>query len=216
MLLIKLGGSLIAPKNTNTINTQYVKNFYQLIKKYPSIIVHWTGNVGHWFINQYWLSEATFQIGRDILDTYLKYIDTLCNNHKRLHYSTNIDRGDIPKNTILSWDITTDYKIISSDTIFAEILAHQNISLAIMITDVDGVLDENNNIIPLINQHNIDTIHFRQKKWDVTGSMKEKIMQLMQHNPRSGKKVRICNGNDLVNIQQIISNDQGVWTQILL
>ncbi len=216
MLLIKLGGSLIAPKHTHTISTQYVKDFYQIIKKYPSIIVHGTGNVGHWFINQYGLSTKTWHIGREILDTYFNHIDTLCDQHQRLYYNTQIDRKNIPDYTIISWDITTDCKIISSDAIFAEILANKDISLAIMVTDVDGVLDQNNNIIPLINQQNIDTIHFRQKPWDVTGSMQEKITQLIQHNKWSNKQVWICNGNYLVNIEQILNLNQGIWTQILL
>jgi len=79
-----------------------------------------------------------------------------------------MNRKTIAQNTIIGGDITTDLKIISSDRIFAEILAQKNISLAIIATDVDGVLDEKNNIIPTIDRDNINSIHFWSKDGDVT------------------------------------------------
>lgn len=216
MLLIKIGWSLIAPKNTDTFNTAYLQNLYQIIQKYPTIITHGTGNVGHGFIQQYGLSAETFAIWRTILDGYFHKIDNICSAHHRLRYDKNIDRSSIPQNTIISGDISQEYSIISSDRIFAEILAHQDIDQAIMLTDVDGVLDDHNNIISTIDQANIDTIHFREKPGDVNGSMQEKVSQLIHHNTWSHKKVWICNGNNLANLQEIITLGKGIGTCILL
>jgi isopentenyl phosphate kinase len=88
--------------------------------------------------------------------------------------------------------------------------------MAIIATDVDGVLDQKNSIITTINKDNIHDINFRSKPWDVTGAMKEKIQQLINHNSWSKKTVRICNGYNLENLNNIIINNKGIWTQILL
>jgi len=216
MLLIKLWWSIIAPKNTpGYINKQYLKEFAVTIKKYDTILIHGTGNVWHGFIKQYWLSSNTYTIGRKQLDTYFQEIDTII-WHKRIRYPYK-DRSKIKKSSIIWWDITRQYTIISSDTIFAEILStNNNIQTAIIATDVDGVLDDKNSVIKTINKNNIHNIHFRSKSWDVTGSMKEKIQQLIKHNTWSKKIVWICNGYNLENLNNIITKNQWIWTKILL
>jgi isopentenyl phosphate kinase len=216
MLLIKLWWSIIAPKNTlGYINKEYLEQFRNTIKKHNTILVHGTGSIWHWFITQYGLSPQTYDIGRKALDTYFQQIDTII-WHERIRYPSK-DRSKIKKSSIIWWDITTQHTIISSDTIFAEILAaNKNIKMAIIATDVDGVLDQKNSIITTINKDNIHDIHFRSKPWDVTGAMKEKIQQLINHNSWSKKTVRICNGYNLENLNNIIINNKGIWTQILL
>lgn len=216
MILIKLWWSLIAPKHkTWYIDKKYIEIFSQTIKKLSTILVHGTGNVWHGFIEKHGLSPNSYNIGRKKLDDYFWEIDKIV-EYNRVRYTNNIDRKVITKNTIIGWDITTDFKIISSDRIFAEILAHKDISLAIIATDIDGVLDDKNNIIPIITEDNINTIHFRSKDGDVTGSMKEKIQQLIKHNQGSNKIVRICNGYNLENLNKIITTNQWIGTQVLL
>lgn len=217
MILIKLWWSLIAPKdNPWYINTEYLKKFYGIIKNHKTIIVHGTGNIWHGFIRNYWLSNNTYSIWRNILDKYFQYIDNQILWCKRLKYQEIIKRDFIEQNTIIGWDITKDLQIISSDKIFAKILAKNNTKIAIIATDVDGVLDTDNQIIWSISKDNLENIHFRSKPWDVTGSMKEKIQQLITHNNGSKKVVRICNGYNLENIENIITTGKWIGTQILL
>lgn len=217
MILIKIGGSIIAPKDKIWyINHEYIDNFSKIIQWLDTILVHWTGNIGHWFIKEYWLSKKTHAIWRRILNNYFKIIEDHFPNHTRLKYDKNIDRTTIKNEIIIGGDITTDLSIISSDEIFAKVLANTAIQHAIIATDVDGVLDHNNKIIPIISKDNIDTINFRWKKGDVTGSMKQKIALLIQHNNKSTKTVRICNGYNLENIKNIITTNKGIGTKVLL
>lgn len=217
MILIKLWWSIIAPKDKpGYINKEYLRIFSETTKELNTILVHGTGNIWHWFIRKYGLSEKTYQTGRNSLDTYFSIIDIYLPWYIRKRYVSDIDRATIKQNTIIGGDITTDKKIISSDRIFAEILAQKDISLAIIATDVDGVLDMDNNIIPSITKDNLETIHFREKPWDVTWSMKEKIQQLITHNQGSNKTVWICNGYNLENIHNIITTGKWIGTQILL
>lgn len=217
MILIKLWWSLIAPKNKPWyINTEYLNSFYTTIKDHETIIIHGTGNVWHGFINSYWLSAQTYNAWRDTLDKYFQYIDKQRPWHKRIKYKEEKKWESIERNTVIGWDITEDLQIISSDKIFAKILAKNTIQIAIIATDVDGVLDMDNNIIPSIAKDNVETIHFREKPWDVTWSMKEKIQQLITHNQGSNKTVWICNGYNLENIHNIITTGKWIGTQILL
>jgi isopentenyl phosphate kinase len=217
MILIKLWWSIIAPKNKlGYIDKIYLQSFSKKLWTNNNILVHGTGNIWHWFIEKYGLSGKTYKVGREILDRYFNIIDSYLPWYTRERYTNSTDRRRIKQNTIIGGDITTDQKIISSDRIFAEILARKDISLAIIATDVDGVLDDNNNIIQDIDSSNIHTIHFWEKAGDVTWSMKEKIAQLIEHNAWSKKTVRICNGYNLDNIQHIIKTGQWVGTRVLL
>jgi isopentenyl phosphate kinase len=48
-------------------------------------------------------------------------------------------------------------------------------------TNVEGVVDDNGHVIPLITKDNFEAIskHFKQKENDVTGAMKGKVGELL-------------------------------------
>jgi isopentenyl phosphate kinase len=220
MFLIKLGGSLIAPKDKVGIDYDYLSKISDILWNIDNIfLAHWTGNVGHWWVNDIlknWgdlkkLIIENYDKGKIILNNYFKEIDKYFWFSRLYAESFLKDKfNERFWKYIIWWDITKSGKIVSSDDIFSVMLDKSFIEKAIILTDVDGVLDEKNKVIPIINEYNFDKINFWTKKWDVTGWMKAKVEKILD----SWKEVIICNGYNIDNILSWIEKGKGIWTKI--
>ncbi len=88
-----------------------------------------------------------------------------------------------------SLDDSLGLVVISGDKIATEIAIRLNAEELIYGTNVDGILDENGNVIKRITRENIDQLKFWEND-DFSGGMKNKIIEAMKLN---GTKVRIIN-----------------------
>lgn len=221
MLVLKIGWSLIAKKNTDQdIDFEYLSDLHNFLEKYKDIgviLVHGTGNIGHWFVKKFWLSQETKHQLRKDLDEYFQKIDKIFSEFQRIPIEdvTNLKYHLSSKAKIICWwDITNEPKIISSDDAFACFLHNEDIKEAYLLTDVDGVLDKNGNIIKQIDKRSFEDILFWKKEWDVTGAMEQKIRKLFDHKTHEEKTIWIINGKKLENFHNIITKKEGIGTRI--
>ncbi len=218
MLIIKLGGSIFAPKHKNYVDLDYLQKFKNFLDQIDDqiILAHGTGNKGHGFVNKYGVSVDTFSIWKNIAKEFFWSIDKIF-GYKRLEAEDIIKWNvKIPKNKniITGWDIDSEsLRIISSDEILPFLVGKYNIKNSYMLTDVDGILDSDNNVIPNIDINNLQDIEFWSKEWDVTNSMLGKI-QSMKKYISNKNTMWIINGYDLENAENIILNWQWKWTKI--
>jgi len=224
MLLIKIWGSLIAPKNASWINEKYLKEVSSFFLNFDNIfIAHWTWNIGHGRVknlinlspdrNLADLLIEDYKNWRKILDEYFAKIDEYFKWFTRIDLETFISnsKNDYSKwKFIIWWDVTPDGKIISSDDIISQMMKNNFVGLVLILTDVNGVFDSHWKVIPKITRDNIDKIKFCQKENDVTWWMHQKVMKILD----SGKKAIICNWRDLENVKNWIEKGRGVWTVI--
>ncbi len=92
---------------------------------------------------------------------------------------------------------------------FVEFLERGIFDAALMLTDVDGVLDADGQVIPCITSENYQSIHFWKKEGDSLGAMANKIYSYFQsESPEQG--FWIVNGNNLQNVDQIVRTGKGV------
>jgi isopentenyl phosphate kinase len=221
MLLLKIWWSLIAKKNTDQdIDSGYLSDLYNFLQEHKDmsiILIHGTGNIGHWFVKKFWLSQETkYQLRKD-LDEYFQKIDKIFPEFQRISIEDviNLKYHLSPKAKIICWwDITNEPKIISSDDAFASFLHNEDIKESYLLTDVDGVLDKNREIINQIDKQSFEDIHFWKKEWDVTGAMEQKIRKLFDHKTWGEKKIWIINGKKLENFHNIITKKEGIGTRI--
>ena len=222
MILLKIWWSLIVKKNTHEdINKKYLKKVNDFLEQYKQetiIITHGTGNVGHGFVKEFWLTKENHLQLRVLLDKYFEEIDAIFPKYQRI-CAENIMKGDyiLPKRgkILCGWDITNDPRIISSDDVFSYLLHHEDIDKAFLLTDVQGVYDQNKKIIPEISQETLSTIPFWKKEWDVTWAMQQKIEKLFDHQS-SKKTVRILHWEDLENAKRIIGTGKWIGTKIYI
>ncbi len=223
MILLKIWWSLIATKDTKQkVNISYLKKIAKFLKTFKDetiIVTHGTGNVGHGFVQEFWLSSKNQSQLRQNLDKYFEEIDQVFPGFKRLRVE-NIMTGKymVPKQAkIISWgDITTEPKIVSSDDIFSYFLHHENIRDAFFLTDVDWVFDTEGKIIKEIDKTTFHGINFWNKKWDVTWAMQQKIWKLFTKSSDWTRNVRIINGENIENLKHIIENKTGTGTKIIV
>lgn len=219
MIVLKIWGSLIATKNTQEdINREYLKKIYILLSAYKDILlIHGAWNVGHWFINAFWLSQENKHQLRKNLDEYFQKIDTIFSDFQRVRLEDVLNSESnfslYPK-VICWWDITDDAKLISSDEWFAYFLHHSNVQESYILTDVDWVFDENKKIIETIDKNSCKNIQFRKKEWDVTWSMEQKIKKLFKERSDWKKIVWIINGNNLDNFKNIVTKKVWIGTKV--
>lgn len=221
MLNIKIGWSIFAPKNTTTLNIDYLKDFSNFLNtniKSKYIIHHWTWNVWHWFIKKYWLSKESYDIWKQILNQYFDTIDNIFKLNRISAYDIINNNSDLNQNQsyITWWDISPKLVIISSDETFSYCFEKKYIKKWYIFTDVDWVFDENGKIIEFIDIYNFSKIHFWEKENDVTWSMKSKVSSILFNQNLKEKKVWITNWTNFENMYNILINDKGIWTQILI
>lgn len=174
------------------------------------ILVHGAGSFGHPLVNKYELKTSirTENQRLGFADTHaacshlsLEFVKKLIEygvpaisippavaieqRNKRIislnkivyHYLGN---GFLP---ILYGDMVLDNEITGSVCSGDQITAHlgKYAEFVVLATDVDGVLDSDKRIIPLITRLNFDEVskHLYSKEGDVTGSMKGKIQEML-------------------------------------
>jgi len=111
---------------------------------------------------------------------------------------------------VVHGDIVVDedgnYKILSGDHILPYLTKKLDVDLSLHASDVDGVLDENGNVIEKIDKSNIDDVLKMlkdSKGIDVTGGMYLKVMEAY----KMGVKTVIFNGNKKGNIYNALIGD---------
>ncbi len=84
--------------------------------------------------------------------------------------------------------------------------------MLVLATDVDGVLDEKGNVVPLITRSNFAEVskHLRHTDNDVTGGMKGKIEELLALDTVA----YIVNGSHPERIEAVFSGKPVLCTQV--
>lgn len=223
MDIIKIWGSILAPKHQyKVVNHSYLEQFSQFINQYfqdqQLILIHGAGSYGHGFVSQYGLNIDNQHLLRAQMDEYFEIIDQYFPQFQRHSAEDVINHSyTLTEKTMTAWDVSSQATVISGDDTFAHYFKHEDIQRAFFLTDVPGVLDLDNNIIPEISQANIDDIHFWNKENDVTGSMEQKIKKLLDSKqPDITKTVRILHADNLENFKNILQTWEGTWTKIII
>ena len=218
MLIIKLGGSVFVPKNSNFFDEEYLKKLKKILEKIDKkiILIHWTWNFGHFFVKKYWINKKTFSLFLKVREKFFRKIDKFFFDYERilarkvLKMWTKILENK--KNIIISWDaLNKTFEVISSDVIFSKLIKNTN-GTKIILTDVDWVLDEKWEIIKNLSLKNLDKIKFWGKENDVTWAMKSKLESLKNYIWEG--KVFLCNGKNLENLKNFLEEQKGKWTYI--
>ena len=217
-ILIKIWWSLLAPKNTNKIDFDYLEKISTFVKNLPYdvMIVHWTWNVGHGWVSllkKNFLGDLKDALKKDYLNGRKKLDDYFCQIDKFFWFKRKTIEDFLmfpyfEKNTIVSGDVLENWEIISSDDIFQMVLKNSSVDLWLVLTDVDGVLDKNCKVIAKIS--NLDNVFFWEKENDVTWWMKAKVEKLLWLKT----KIIISNGHNLENVSNWIFKWSWVWTVI--
>jgi len=222
MLIVKVWGSVFAPKNSTVFDLEYLKELKQKLDKiydWKIALLHGTGNLWHGFVKKYWITKETWQQFVDFRDNWFQKIENIFTGYTRIPWVKILtlwkDSIEWVWN-IISWgDAWEDsYEIVGSDNLFAKLIEWEKGGPHIILTDVDGVFDHTGEIIPIVKLSEIDTITFWEKEWDVTNSMKGKLLALQDFVHPESKWVWICNGHDLENFETIIKTGKGKWTLI--
>ncbi|MCD5382808.1 hypothetical protein LR002_01670 [Candidatus Gracilibacteria bacterium] len=238
-ILIKIGGSLLAPKDSQKKDFQVVKFLSEIIKKFPDkifFIVNGTGNVGHGFVKKNELNEKNILILQQKLQNFFAEIDAefFKNGVKKKdfqRFETHkifldekkffLDGKKIfdKKINIFGGDILENGKIISSDKIFGDIInffEKKGEKFSGFFTgDTDGVYDENGKTIEKIFLEDFEKIDFFEKKGDQTGGMKNKFLELFG---KSFDEIIIFNGEKFSNWEKIffdIGGNFDFFTKVL-
>ena len=77
-ILIKIWGSLLAPKNSQKKNFNVIKFLSEIIKKFPDkkfFIINWTWNVWHSFVEKNFLNEKNILILQNNLKKFFSEIE---------------------------------------------------------------------------------------------------------------------------------------------
>lgn len=221
MLIIKLGWSVFAPKNSTFFDREYLKSFYALVKNLHEDIffIHWAGNVWHSFVKQYWLNKESSDLWKNSVRNNLwNPFSEIFPDFQRVEIEDiiigTVDITWLKGNYITGWDISTDYHIISGDDVFAFAMQKLHVPTGYMVTDVPWILDQNGHTIPQIDIHNLSSVTFWKKEWDAQNSMLTKVNALQSYLTWTSAKVWIMDSGDLSNISRIIRDGEGVWTCI--
>ena len=156
---------------------------------------------------------ADYKNWRKILNNFNKIVSNYFPNFKRYYPWELFKKNFEEKNIICWWDVDPlTWKIISSDDIFEFFVDKfsDKINKAIVLTDVDWVLDNKWNVINKINKNNLKLVQFWKKIWDVTWSMKAKVEKLVW------KKIEILiiNWYNINNLLNILQKNKWIYTKI--
>ena len=223
MLVIKIWGSVFAPKKNEIFNIDLLQSLSKILfdtYKWQIILIHWTWNIGHGFVKKYWVNSETYEIYKNIREPFFKKIEDVFIWYKRVLAKDILKKWNslLNKNInyIIWWDINSEnLDIISSDIVFWILAKENKKSKKIILTDVPWVLDDNNKIIKKLKLSLIDDINFWDKEWDVTDWMKWKLSALSEYLESNWNWVWIIEGNNLDNVRNIISLWKGEWTYVI-
>lgn len=212
MIVLKLWWSVFADKNKKEfIDFNHLKKFKNIIENINKkiILVHGTGNWGHWFVKNNWLNINNYKKLENKLKIFFKKIDNIFNNFERLYFDS-IEKINLIQNNIIIWWYINKTEIISSDRIISDIIKNEKIEKSFILSDIDWVLDTNGKIIEFINKKNIKNISFWDNENDATWSMKQKVLNLLN----TWYKSYILNWKNLENFENILNGKKWIKTQI--
>lgn len=217
MYVVKIWGSLLAPKSQQWLDETYVSFFSAWRNKFTEdrILVHWAWNIGHGFVKQRGLSAETYLEGRKRLDEMFFALDSQIWATRLRPEELSFLSPNSSWSYIIGGDIRPDLTISSWDQQFPEIIKRTHASIGYMLTDIDGVMDEQKQIIPVITKQHIVDIHFWQVAGDVTWGMKGKISALFDQ-ITVPCTIRILNGRDLDNVTTIMQHGTGRGTRVVI
>jgi len=203
-ILIKIWGSLLAPKNSQKKNFNVIKFLSEIIKKFPDkkfFIINWTWNVWHSFVEKNFLNEKNIlilqnnlkkffsEIDKNFLENWIEWKNFQRFETNKIYLEKNFfswSKNFEKKINIFWWDILKNWKIISSDKIFWDFINFfekkwERFSWYFA-WDTNWVYDENKKTFEKIFLSDIEKIKFNKKKWDVTWWMKNKFLELFWKN----------------------------------
>ncbi|MDD3303214.1 MAG: hypothetical protein PHN31_06680 [Candidatus Gracilibacteria bacterium] len=222
MLIIKVGGSVFAPKKSNVFYSDYLSALSSLLSEYYKgqiLLVHGTGNIGHDFVNTYGVNKTTFEIFKNVRKKFYKKMEDIFYGYTRnsaqdiLEESKKIILGK--GNYIVGGDINSDtLDIISSDQVFGFFCKKYKDCHKIILTDVPGVLDEYGETIPKLNITMINNLNFWDKSGDVTNGMKGKLLSIEKSLSIGNSGIWIIDGKNLKNLMNILISGKGEGTYI--
>ncbi|MBP7822863.1 hypothetical protein KA050_00770 [Candidatus Gracilibacteria bacterium] len=223
MLIIKLGGSVFAPKNSTFFDREYLKSFYKLLKDLHEDVffIHGAGNVGHSFVKQNGLNQESYSLWKsNVRNNLWNPFSEIFPDFQRIEIEDlltgKIDTTKLQGNYIVGGDISSDFQILSGDDAFSFIMKKTGEKKGYMVTDIEGILDGQSRLIETLNIGDLSEIQFWKKEGDVQNSMFTKVSSIKNYLEDTGSTVWIMHGNDFANIQSIITTGVGVGTKIVL
>lgn len=222
MLIIKVWGSIFAPKKSNIFFSDYLSELSFILSKYYKwqiLLIHWTWNIWHDFVNNYWVNKTTFEFFKEIRKTFYKKMENL------FYWYTRVSAQDVLEeskkiilwewNYIIWWDINSEtLDIISSDQVFWFFSKNFKDADKIILTDVPWVLDESWETITKLNSSMINNIKFWDKSWDVTNWMKWKLLSIEKSLSIDSNWIWIIDWKKLKNLIEILTSWIWQWTYI--
>ncbi len=120
-----------------------------------------------------------------------------------------LQRGFLP---ILHGDMVPDSEIGGAVCSGDQVVSYlgRNAEFIVMATDVDGVLDSEGNLIPEVTSIEKIESHLKEKKNDVTGSMKGKLEEILS----IGTISYIVNANHPERIKKIMKGESAPSTKV--
>ena len=223
MLVIKIWGSVFAPKKSEIFNTDLLLSLSKILfdtYKGQIILIHGTWNIGHDFVNKYWVNRKSYEIYKKLREPFFKKMENIFTWFNRIKAEDVLKKWNIVShkswNFIIWWDIdSVSLDIISSDIVFWILSKENKNTKKIILTDVAWVLDNSNKIIKILELSLIDKINFWDKDWDVTDWMRWKISALSDYLEKNWSGVWIIDGNNLNNIRNIINLWNWEWTYVI-
>ena len=223
MLIIKLGWSVFAPKNSIFFDREYLKSFYKLLKDlYKDVFfIHWAGNVWHSFVREHWLTQESYHLWKsNVRNNLWNPFSEIFPDFQRIEIEDlltgKIDTTKLRGNYIVWGDISSYFQILSGDDAFSFIMKVTGEKNGYMVTDIEWILDGQSRLIEILNIWDLSKIQCWKKEWDVQNSMFTKVSSIKNYLENTGSTVWIIHGNDFVNIQSIITTDVWVGTKIVL
>lgn len=240
MILIKIGGSVISKKGAEEdLNLDAVREIGKILKgRNDLILVFGSGGVGHNIVRKsdllnYDISKKGLLAKAyvDFDQAMLKVANVLVNEGVSvyvIHPKTLFEKSKkIDKDkmfAIAEYVRSIRFVPLFHPTIFVEndktyLLSGDEIISAlsekaekvIFLTDVDGLLDENKNIIPEIKKEDLSKIPITEKPGDVSGGMGLKL----EETSKIRCPVYICNGYKPERLENILEGKETVCTKVI-
>ena len=223
MLVIKLGWSVFAPKNSTFFDREYLKRFYRFLQNFDEDIffIHWAGNVWHSFVREYGLNQESYSLWKNnVRNNLWNPFSELFPDFQRLEIEDiltgKFDTVKLRWKYIVWGDISSDFQILSGDDAFSFVMRATGEKIGYMVTDIEWILDWESQLIQTLHIWDLDTIQFWKKEGDVQNSMFTKVSSIKNYLENTGSIVWIMHGNNLNNVQSIITTGNWVGTKIVL
>ncbi len=186
--IIKLGGSVIAPKNKKYYFCKKpVEKICTQLQNKKIIFVHGAGSFGHYLVHKHKLFgkinklDAVSKVWCNIRNLNLQVMSVFlklcinavtippncvveCNNGKITKFNKNVfvlylKSGILPVTFgDITYDKTLNFTVVSGDLLMVEFSKIFQLKYTIFLTNVDGVYDKNGNVIKKVTQKNLSEI----------------------------------------------------------